>query len=67
MQQIQPNKDMLKTTDEILSQTRLILQQNQKIIDAICHPAIILTKEDCDKIKFPIKSAEPAEIIYEND
>lgn len=67
MEQIQPNKDMVRTTDEILAQTRLILIQNQKIIDAICHPAIILTEEDCSKIKFPIRSAEPAEIIYKKD
>ena len=65
MEQIQPNKDMLKTTDEILAQTRLILQQNQKILDAICFPAIILTKEDCEKIDFPIKSAQANQIIHE--
>ena len=67
MEQISPNKEMLKTTDEILAQSRLILHQNQKIIDAICHPALILTKEDGAEIKFPIKPLKHADIIYKKD
>ena len=63
MQHIQPNKDMLKTTDEILAQNRLILQVNQEIIKAICHPAIIITEREGAEVKFVVP--KPSEIIYE--
>ncbi len=63
MQLIPPNKDMVKTTDEILAQTRLILQQNLKIIDAICHPAIVISEREGAEVKFII--AKPGQILYE--
>ena len=63
MQHIQPNKDMVRTTDEILAQNRLILHQNEKIIDAICHPAIIIL--DREGAEFTFVVPKPIQIIYE--
>jgi len=46
MKIIYPNKDMLKTIDELLAHNRKILEMNSKIVEALCTPAIMLPDKE---------------------
>ncbi|NIP26648.1 MAG: hypothetical protein GWO38_23205 [Phycisphaerae bacterium] len=63
MEVIKPNKETLKTVDQILAINRQILTQNAEILEKALNPAIILPMEDRGRVR--ASQPQPGEIIYE--
>ena len=62
MEMVKPDKDMIKTLDEVLAQNRLILEMNKIVTNAMCYPALVVDYEtEGRKAGHNIR---PGEVIY---
>lgn len=61
MEIIKPDKDMIKTLDEVLAQNRKILEMNRIIADSICYPAMVVS---ADEGRVQGHNLKPGEVVY---